>query len=284
MPVGKKCERCGKPFKVRPRDAAQRFCCFACKTAHESVFGRENAQVPTVSFQCKICSKPFSYKPSIVRAYRKKWGKDPQYCSTKCGGIGRQLSDEQWQVTCVQCGKLMPIQRKPGGTVNRQKHLCSTECRALFRRLDYQKRHPEQAPTTRMQKNGYIRIIIPGKDGKPSRETFEHRYVMEQHLGRELYPEETVHHKDGNRQHNALENLELFSSRHGPGQRVIDKVQFAIDMLRLYPDFARAAGFELHQVAHTIGQPSAPVEIPTAPTAPHGRQRNPACPESRSTA
>lgn len=32
---------------------------------------------------------------------------------------------------------------------------------------------------------------------------------MEQHLGRVLAPEELVHHKDGNKANNALENLEL---------------------------------------------------------------------------
>lgn len=40
----------------------------------------------------------------------------------------------------------------------------------------------------------------------------EHRLVMEQLLGRYLRPEEVVHHKDGNRQNNHPDNLQLFSS------------------------------------------------------------------------
>jgi transposase-like protein len=45
----------------------------------------------------------------------------------------------------------------------------------------------------------------------------KHRVVMANHLGRGLRPEEHVHHKDGNRANNEIENLQL-RGHHGSGQ------------------------------------------------------------------
>lgn len=76
--------------------------------------------------------------------------------------------------------------------------------------------------------DGYIRRQRNG------RRVFEHRYVMEQALGRQLLPDETVHHKNGDRTDNRLANLELWSSRHARGQRVEDLVDYAVEILRTY--------------------------------------------------
>lgn len=75
---------------------------------------------------------------------------------------------------------------------------------------------------------GYIRMIIDGK------ETSEHRYVMEQYLGRKLLPEENVHHINGVRNDNRVENLELWNTSQPSGQRIEDKVEWALEILRLY--------------------------------------------------
>ena len=53
-------------------------------------------------------------------------------------------------------------------------------------------------------------------------------------IGRKLFPEETVHHKNGQRADNRPENLELWSSRNPKGQRVNDKVQWALEIMKTY--------------------------------------------------
>jgi len=53
---------------------------------------------------------------------------------------------------------------------------------------------------------GYMRFIIN------RRPIFEHRIVMEKHLRRKLKRTEFVHHKDGNKLNNNINNLELMKS------------------------------------------------------------------------
>jgi hypothetical protein len=74
-------------------------------------------------------------------------------------------------------------------------------------------------------KDGYARIYV-GDD-----RVLEHRHVYEQHLGRPLLREETLHHINGVRNDNRLENLELWVGwgRQPKGQRVSDLIAFVVE-------------------------------------------------------
>jgi hypothetical protein len=44
-----------------------------------------------------------------------------------------------------------------------------------------------------------------------SGKVYEHIYVMVEHIGRELKPDECIHHKDRNRSNNGIDNLQLMT-------------------------------------------------------------------------
>lgn len=94
------------------------------------------------------------------------------------------------------------------------KKFCSVKCTsdagtALVRGKD----RPGAARRFVEARTGYI-VLTKGKSRQ-----YEHRAVMEKILGRKLRAEESVHHKNGRKDDNRPENLELWSKKHLGGQR-----------------------------------------------------------------
>lgn len=91
-------------------------------------------------------------------------------------------------------------------------------------------KRPRTRRSTFIDASGYVREYV---DGEP-RARPQHRLVVERHLGRYLWPDETVHHKNGDRVDNRIENLELWSRWQPSGQRVADKLAWAREILARY--------------------------------------------------
>lgn len=94
----------------------------------------------------------------------------------------------------------------------------------------------------KIMKNGYIlikKLSIPKEhhwlfDWK--KPVMEHRYVMSVFLNRKLFNHEIVHHKDGNKKNNNISNLELWTKSHPYGQKVLDKLNWAREILNEYKE------------------------------------------------
>lgn len=112
--------------------------------------------------------------------------------------------------------------------------LCAKHYEQSLRRPDFEQVKHRRPAGRGEDRNGYIVILDPDRPGKKIR---EHRLVMARHIGRRLLPHETVHHKNGVRDDNRIENLELWSKSQPSGQRWQDKLAWAREIVALYGEW-----------------------------------------------
>ena len=139
---------------------------------------------------------------------------------TNCGNL-------TWLCKC-ECGNEKTVR---GDSLT----MCKTKsCGCLVRSENRQIRE-KGIFTKGTNKSGYVIMHYPEhlnswKSGK----IFEHTYVMSEHLGRPLKPNENVHHINGVRDDNRIENLELWCKSQPCGQRVNEKQAFYVEFISGY--------------------------------------------------
>jgi hypothetical protein len=144
-----------------------------------------------IKFICHYCGKEGSHYPSQKR----------KFCSHKCSELGYSMSREKIDLA---------RQRR---IIWNKEHPCSYEhglkCyrKTLYKRLWDRENHPRWNGGFKFDQDGYRSIRIA-----PRKYVREHRFIMEQFLGRKLSQKEHVHHIDGDKLNNSIENLRLFKS------------------------------------------------------------------------
>lgn len=219
--VARSCVLCGEEFLiVSTSRMTQRYCSKKCSGQDKKRHNRP----------CRYCGIPFYPK-----------GTDTYFCSISCGLLNRPKMLPKDFKDCPVCRKTFRIKIRKDG---RQRVTCSYKCRAVYQTKDhgyvdclecgkpfkvFSKRQKNKrkycsfecanTPGDGFMSDAGYRYITINK--KP---ILEHRHVMEKHLGRKLkpFPQETVHHKNGIRHDNRIENLELRIGNHGMGIREED--------------------------------------------------------------
>ena len=203
------CRVCGKHF-IRTGNTSGAYCSRACFHDAVAVPGRErrNCSVCGESFKPKRVGGETCSRECAAQAQRRGTWKctvcqsdysSKHYtktCSRACAGILRRKTGES---TCLRCGVTIPFQQ--GG---RQKSYCSQACRGT------------KVGARRKNMGGYTEIKTEAGW------RLEHRVVMEQSLGRALDANENVHHINGDRADNRIENLELWKKKQPQGIRSKD--------------------------------------------------------------
>jgi endogenous inhibitor of DNA gyrase (YacG/DUF329 family) len=209
------CAGCGAPVvrerhRVEAAVTGRHFCTAACRDAVGSK-PRTGAHVP-----CGHCGEPVYRRASNERRF--------------CGKACKDAAARAGQVTrdCDECGAPYTRSRSSAG------RFCAKACEIAHR-----------TTTARgwIDADGYRRL----SRGAIASSVLEHRVLAEALLGRPLLGHEDVHHVNGVRDDNRTDacvldergrlrsgSLEVWSKSHPAGQEIGPKVDWAVELLRLY--------------------------------------------------
>lgn len=165
---------------------------FFCGSECRNAAGSKPRTLPDLT--CDVCG-------TVYRPGRAKTIAASRYCSLACKNTAS--TKPRIDVACLWCDE--PLQTYVDSSGEPLRRYCSRACAAATRVTRGVGRQVNGREVL-MHVSGYLMCWVPGRG-----RVMEHRYVVEQAIGRELRSDEQVHHMNYIKTDNRLENLALLS-------------------------------------------------------------------------